>query len=79
MVYKEKAACQRALLRAVDACGSVPALADRLHISPDRIEKMLSGSEPIAVDTFMRIVDVVVEADVRSLRGRDDADHSNNH
>ncbi|MGE5616094.1 MAG: hypothetical protein ACM3X5_04190 [Bacillota bacterium] len=60
----------RALRRAVELCGSVSALSMRIGYPGLYLEQMLEGSEPMNIDVFMRIIDVVIDGDLDSLKRR---------
>ena len=51
-----------ALRRAVQICNGVDALGDALNVSSDALERMLSGAEPVPVDTFTQAVGLLLEA-----------------
>ena len=51
-----------ALRRAVQICGGLDALGDKLNTSTDALERMLSGEETIPHDLFTQTVGLLLEA-----------------
>ena len=52
----------RALRRAVQICGGLDALGDRLSVSTDALERMLDGTEPVPEPIFRQTVGLLLEA-----------------
>ena len=50
------------LRRAVQICGGLDALGDRLNTSTDALERMMTGEEPIAEALFRQTVGLLLEA-----------------
>ena len=51
-----------ALRRAVQICGGLDALGDRLNTSTATLEKMLAGEEAVPEDLFRQTVGLLLEA-----------------
>ena len=51
-----------ALRRAVQICGGIDALGDKLNTSTETIERMLTGEEPITETLFRQTVGLLLEA-----------------
>ena len=51
-----------ALRRAVQICGGLDALGDKLNVSTDALERMLVGEEPVPQSTFTQTVGLLLEA-----------------
>ena len=51
-----------ALRRAVQICGGLDALGDRLNTSTDVLERMMTGEEPITEALFRQTVGLLLEA-----------------
>jgi hypothetical protein len=51
-----------ALRRAVQICNGLNALGDRLNVSSDTLEKMLSGELEVAHELFTQVVGLLLEA-----------------
>lgn len=51
-----------ALRRAVQLCGGLDALGDRLNISTDTLERMLAGDEELPLAVFTQTVGLLLEA-----------------
>ena len=51
-----------ALRRAVQICGGVDALGDRLNVSSAALESMMSGAEAVPAALFTRVVGLLLEA-----------------
>jgi len=58
------------LRRAVQLCEGLDALGDRLNVSSDRLEKMISGAEEVPQDVFTQAVGLLLDATARSPRQR---------
>ena len=52
----------RALRRAVQICGGLDALGDRLNVSTGALELMLAGEQPVPEPTFRQAVGLLLEA-----------------
>ena len=50
------------LRRAVQICGGLDALGDKLNTSTETIERMLTGEEPITETLFRQTVGLLLEA-----------------
>lgn len=51
-----------ALRRAVQICGGLDALSDKLMVSTDALERMLTGEEPVPQPLFTQTVGLLLEA-----------------
>jgi hypothetical protein len=51
-----------ALKRAVQICGGIDALGDKLNISTDTLELMINGEEPVPDPLFRQTVGLLLEA-----------------
>jgi hypothetical protein len=51
-----------ALRRAVETCGGLDALGDRLNVSTKTLELMLVGEETVSQALFTQIVGLILEA-----------------
>jgi hypothetical protein len=51
-----------ALRRAVQICQGIDALGDKLNVSTEALERMLTGAEPVPFALFTRVVGVLLEA-----------------
>ena len=54
-----------ALRRAVQICGGLDMLGDRLNVSTATLELMLAGEEPVPLPLFTQIVGLLLEATAR--------------
>ena len=57
----------RALKRAAVIRGGEDLLRQELNAQPDLFERWKQGAEEMPPDVFLRIVDIIVEKEVRSL------------
>ena len=63
-----------ALRRAVQICNGLDALSDALHISTDRLERMINGEDEIPLPVFTQVVGLLLEAtSTRSPRSTPDS------
>jgi hypothetical protein len=62
-----------ALRRAVQLCNGLDALGDALNVSTETLERMLSGEEDIPPALFTQTVGLLLEATVRSPKGKPDS------
>ena len=51
-----------ALRRAVQICGGLDALGDKLNVSTDQLELMIAGEEPVPEPMFRQTVGLLLEA-----------------
>ena len=51
----------RAVQKAIEITGGRKALAERLGVKPTEIEKWLDGKAQVPHETFLRIIDIVIE------------------
>jgi hypothetical protein len=51
-----------ALRRAVQICGGLDALGDKLNVSTDKLELMIAGEEAVPEPTFRQTVGLLLEA-----------------
>ena len=51
-----------ALRRAVQICGGLDALSDKLMVSTDALERMLAGEETVSQPLFTQAVGLLLEA-----------------
>ncbi len=51
-----------ALRRAVQICGGLDALGDKLNVSTHKLELMIAGEEAVPEPTFRQIVGLLLEA-----------------
>jgi hypothetical protein len=51
-----------ALRRAVQICGGLDALGDKLNVSTAALEQMLAGEEPVPLPVFTQAVGLLLEA-----------------
>ena len=51
-----------ALRRAVQICGGLDSLSDKLMVSTDALERMLTGEEDVPQRVFMQTVGLLLEA-----------------
>jgi hypothetical protein len=51
-----------ALRRAVQICGGLDALGDKLSVSTDKLELMIAGDEAVPEPTFRQTVGLLLEA-----------------
>jgi hypothetical protein len=51
-----------ALRRAVQICGGLDALGDKLNVSTDQLERMIAGEEAVPEPTFRQTVGLLLEA-----------------
>jgi hypothetical protein len=51
-----------ALRRAVQICGGLDALGDKLSVSTDALERMIAGEEAVPEPTFRQTVGLLLEA-----------------
>lgn len=52
----------RALQRAVQICGGLDALGDKLNVATASLERMLAGEEPVPLPLFTQTVGLLLEA-----------------
>jgi hypothetical protein len=52
----------KALRRAVQICGGLDALGDKLNVSTDALERMLDGQEAVPEPMFRQTVGLLLEA-----------------
>ena len=62
-----------ALRRAVQICGGIDMLGDRLNVSTDALERMIAGEETIPQPLFTQTVGLLLEA-TATRQGKDTPD-----
>ena len=59
---------RRAIERAAHVCGGAAQLAERIDVSEARIRFFLDGHAEIPMEVFLRVIDVVLDAEIGALR-----------
>jgi DNA-binding transcriptional regulator YiaG len=63
-----------ALRRAAQLSGDEDALAARLHVPIYLVRAWLAGKQPIPASVFLRVVDLLIESTLESLRSKREPD-----
>jgi hypothetical protein len=61
----------RAFLRAAELAGGVETLAELLHFPKAQALRWMSGEERVPSGAFLKIVDFLIERDLRRITGKE--------